>query len=432
MKLTPRALRCATAALALVAASACSSSGGGGADTTGGDVAPDTAAAGDTSGVDTTAADAASGPLTVASRTPDGAAAVSPHAAIVVTFDRTIDPASVSSDSFALTAGDDVRYGEFTVDGGVVTLTPDYPLTNATTYTVTLTTDITAAAGGVALEAPVTWTFDTLAGIGIVSVEPEAGTENVSSTAAVRVIFDTPITAASVTAESFQVRSSGWVDNVYYEGAALPGSVRVIDEEGITSSEGVMIQWYPTGGMPEYGVRVDVVVTRDVRTADGASLDADFESSFFTSVLDQAYYYRLRVEGFDDNWVLGVHGDTVRMIEDGSGPSVDWYVVHLNNGGYGLWNRETGKALKEYGADTPAQVETWQGIFAQAWELDSYGGKPGVRKPHESYRVYNLLSGSSDSQYLTVGFVDQQTALFMKEQRALIYALWYFTRGERR
>jgi|GEM_PF-5565918 len=414
--------------LSLVAAlvfAACGSDGGGAADVT--DTAQDTATTDTATPVDTAVQ---SEPLTIVSRAPDDGATIAIDAPITVTFSAPIDAATVTENSFTVTSDGGPRYGELAVDGAVVTFTPSSPRPNATSFTVTLGADI-ATLDGRALGEPDAWGFTTLAGMHVTAVEPEDGATRIHAFDAVRVTFDAAIDSHTVNAETFQVRTSGWVDGVYYDGEAIPASdLRVILEGGATVDDGPIIQWYSAGGIPEYGVRVDVVVTRGVRSADGAALDEEYTSSFYTDVLDPAFYYQLSLEGLGDDQVLGLDGDTPVMTEDKESATSEWYVIPLNNGrSYGLWNRGAQKALTEAGVGANASVAPWAGQFNQAWDLEDYGGRTGTKGPHQSYKAYYLHSGGGGEDSCLKAF---SGGVQMDSCGGNIYALWYFTRTGRK
>lgn len=287
---------------------------------------------------------------------------------------------------------------------------------------------------GEALGAELTWDFTTRAGIHVTAVEPAADTARVSSFDPVRVTFDTPILTNTVTnGVTFKVVSTGWVDGVYYEDEPLPaGDFRVLD--GPDQHSGTTIQWYPPsgpdGGMPEFGVRRDVIVTRGVQTADGAVLDEDYRFSFGSYDLDPNFYYHLSLEGLGDDKVLGVSNGDLLMVSDKTSETSQWYIVPLGDGSrFGLWNRGAGKVLVDSGS-APAEVASWTGVANMVWSLRSYGGKPGTRKPNESYRVYYLQSESGgDDLALQAG---AGGVLTMKNRGGNIYSLFYLTRVGRR
>ena len=97
----------------------------------------------------------------VTSVTPaDSARLVSQTANVVATFSEAIDPASVTSATFALSGDGGPVAGVSSVGGGTVTFDPTPTLTALTRYTATLTTGIRDLDGN-PLAASVVWTFET-------------------------------------------------------------------------------------------------------------------------------------------------------------------------------------------------------------------------------------------------------------------------------
>jgi hypothetical protein len=80
-------------------------------------------------------------------------------------FDRSLDPATVTAQSFTLAGpgGPIAATVAYTDSNHTATLTPTQPLNVGTQYTATLTTDILAI-DETPLPAPVTWSFTTLTG----------------------------------------------------------------------------------------------------------------------------------------------------------------------------------------------------------------------------------------------------------------------------
>jgi hypothetical protein len=100
----------------------------------------------------------------------DGVEGIAPATAIVVVFDRPIDPGSLTDD--LLTVSPDVA-GSLSViplpgedpdaegSGRVLLFTPSGPLPPITTFSVELAPGVTASEGAGGLAEPVTWTFTT-------------------------------------------------------------------------------------------------------------------------------------------------------------------------------------------------------------------------------------------------------------------------------
>ncbi len=82
-------------------------------------------------------------PLEVVSNTPTGGASVAPSSTITVTFNRAVDPTTVTAASFVVANAT----GSRAVNGSVVTFTPSTPFSQGVQYVVTLTTAITDTHG---------------------------------------------------------------------------------------------------------------------------------------------------------------------------------------------------------------------------------------------------------------------------------------------
>ncbi|MBK7142991.1 MAG: Ig-like domain-containing protein [bacterium] len=82
-------------------------------------------------------------PLEVVSSTPTGGASVAPSSSIAVTFNRAVDPSTVTATSFVVANATGIR----TVNGSVVTFTPSTPFNQGVQYAVTLTTEIADTQG---------------------------------------------------------------------------------------------------------------------------------------------------------------------------------------------------------------------------------------------------------------------------------------------
>ncbi|HET9252373.1 MAG TPA: Ig-like domain-containing protein [Candidatus Eisenbacteria bacterium] len=98
---------------------------------------------------------------TVGSVTPaDGARLVSLTANVTATFSESVDPASVTSATFALSDSTGSVSGDMSISGATITLNPASSLAALTDYTATLTTGIRDLDGNTLQEDHV-WTFET-------------------------------------------------------------------------------------------------------------------------------------------------------------------------------------------------------------------------------------------------------------------------------
>ena len=156
----------------------------------------------------------------------DAAGNVPANRRVTVTFSEAIDPASVGSTGFTLTAPDGSAVaGTLSVSGNTLTFTPGSAGATAllapnTVYTGTVGTVITDLAGN-PLAAGRVWTFTTGAVLDTTAptlalTEPAAAETNVAVNATISATFSEPINVATLTASSFVVTGPG--------GTAVPGS----------------------------------------------------------------------------------------------------------------------------------------------------------------------------------------------------------------
>ncbi len=154
------------------------------------------------------------GAPSVTSTTPSsGATSVSPKSTVTATFDRDIDPATLTGQTFTLTdangnsVGATVTYNATT---DTATLVPASALNAFTTYTATLTTGVEAW-NRTGLSAAVTWSFTTGAGTppSVTAQTPANGATAVATTSAVTASFDRPLNPGTVNGQTFTLTAAG-------------------------------------------------------------------------------------------------------------------------------------------------------------------------------------------------------------------------------
>jgi hypothetical protein len=195
---------------------------------------------------------------------------VASTALVTVRFSRGIKPESISPASFKIEGGPG---GTFTFpDAQTVTLTPEAPLADGTTYQVTLTPAIEDTEGN-PLESPYVWFFTTAAQVvsppQVVSTDPVDGATGSSvQTARLLATFDMPIDPAS-----------------------LPGRYTVVDSDGVPASGSVdqssgaeAIFSFPVGSALLYN------------TWYRATLWPGIQSASHASSTDQPYFWCFRTE----------------------------------------------------------------------------------------------------------------------------------------
>jgi hypothetical protein len=153
------------------------------------------------------------------------AAQVSASARVTVTFNKAMDPTTITASTvFLKDANGNVAAASLSYDPATQTafLTPSAPLAPAMTYTLTVlggsSGPVVKDSGGHALAATYTSSFFTSGPAPtVVSVSPTSGANGVSNAAAITVTFSHPMDPSTLTASTFFVKDSG--------GNVLPASV---------------------------------------------------------------------------------------------------------------------------------------------------------------------------------------------------------------
>lgn len=143
--------------------------------------------------------------VVVESEPPHGDVSAHPMAPIRLVFSGVVDPASVSSDAFRMTAGGVPVPGSLSVSENNVTFTPDPPLAWGTAHTVEIASDVRDVAGD-ALVEPFSFQFTTRQALDFaLSVEHPAASVVQGGTAGAELVF----TVAAGAAEPVPLSISG-------------------------------------------------------------------------------------------------------------------------------------------------------------------------------------------------------------------------------
>jgi hypothetical protein len=138
------------------------------------------------------------------------------------TFNKDIDPATLTTSTFTLTGPSGTITGSVGYDAPTrtTTFTPTNPLTAGASYTARLAPAITATDGST-LATPYTWTFtvaSVVAPLQVTSTTPAGGAVDIlRTTVVVKATFNRSLDPASVTGTTFLLRAPG--------GAAVAASV---------------------------------------------------------------------------------------------------------------------------------------------------------------------------------------------------------------
>ena len=151
-------------------------------------------------------------PTVVAVNPAAGATGIFTNQVFTVQFNETLNPATVTAASVALTAGGTPVAVQRILTGtnnSAVVLVPDALLSPNTTYTFTATTTVTDQAGN-ALAAPFTSTFTTTTTAdnfrpSVINVSPPNGTTGVAATAIITVTFSEPMNPGSVNSNTLSI-----------------------------------------------------------------------------------------------------------------------------------------------------------------------------------------------------------------------------------
>ncbi|MBI5018195.1 MAG: Ig-like domain-containing protein [Deltaproteobacteria bacterium] len=218
-------------------------------------------------------------PPTVVSTIPaDGTTNVALSTAVDVTFSELMDPATLTTATFTLTAAGAPVAGAVTYGAAFRTaiFTPAAPLTLGTAFVATVTTGAKDLAGN-GLAAAVSFTFTTAVSDNIpptvVSVSPPAPyTYGVSTRTSVTVTFSEPLDPATVTGSSFLVQNTYYTYDVTT--VDIPGTV-IYDPGTLTATFAPSYQL-------AFGRTYDVTLTAAVKDLAGNALATPFTSHFMT------------------------------------------------------------------------------------------------------------------------------------------------------
>ena len=172
----------------------------------------------------TAAAPATTHPTVISTIPANLASGVPTNQAISATFSEAMDPATINSTTFTLTApGGSVVNGlvTYALGANTATFTPIVNLTPSTTYQATITTGAADLAGN-ALANNYGWSFTTAAtptviAPTVVSTNPISNATGVPVTATINATFSQPMDPTTITTATFMVAGPG--------GAAVTGAV---------------------------------------------------------------------------------------------------------------------------------------------------------------------------------------------------------------
>ena len=166
-------------------------------------------------------------PIVVSTVPALGATGVSFTPVITATFNETMNPATITTSTFTLTAPGGIPVaGTVTYAGLTATFTPTLPLSPVTTYTAEIWTGAQSNLG-FALALPYMWQFTTGFVPVVISTIPTNGAVNVPLNQRITATFNQPMNAATITAAgTFTVVAAAGGTAV--PGTAVPGTVTYV------------------------------------------------------------------------------------------------------------------------------------------------------------------------------------------------------------
>lgn len=362
----------------------------------------------------------------------DGAVNVAVDGVITVNFNGTLDASTVTPSSFQLKdgSGQDVG-GELGVSGAVLTFDPLHSawLADDTSFTITMTEAIRDVAGR-PLSGGRTLGFRTAPLMHLVSSTPANGAAGVRVENALTMVFEFPVDPATINSGSVSVTADTWVNNQYQP--VIAGTLSVSDRT---------VTFTPTGGAwQEYETGYRVSLTGTIRGTSNQRLDGNPTFSFRTIFFDQAFAYRIFVDGLDGGRHLQVYSNYWSLMHASLTESSYWQFISLSGGGWAfrnLWPETAGKFFDAMdGVQSMRLVDAPPGTYytGQRWFPARYNNRGGRQGPLESPGNYYLSSSTfGTNEVLTAKFVDarQQWECFLETRQALVHQLWYFRRDYR-
>ena len=145
-------------------------------------------------------------PLVIATSPTDGQLSVPLNQVITVTFNETMNPATITGSSFKVDSTSPLA-GTISYSGTTATFTPTSPLAANTTYIGRVTTDVKDLNGN-ALQEEYVWTFSTGLTLTpmIIATDPDANETGVALNKIVSANFNMPMNSATINSTTFTLK----------------------------------------------------------------------------------------------------------------------------------------------------------------------------------------------------------------------------------
>jgi hypothetical protein len=166
-------------------------------------------------------------PMVVSTVPALGATGVSFTPVISATFNETMNPATINTDTFTLFAPGGIQVtGTVVASGNTATFTPALPLSPILTYTAMISTGVQSNLG-FAMALPYMWHFTTGFVPVVISTIPASGATNVPLNQRITATFNQPMNPATITAAgTFTVVAA--VGGTAVPGTAVSGTVTYV------------------------------------------------------------------------------------------------------------------------------------------------------------------------------------------------------------
>lgn len=200
----------------------------------------------------------------------NGSTDIAITSAVTATFNQTMNSSTITASTFTLTGpGNTSVQGTVAYNAGssVATFTPAANLAYSTTYVATLSTGIMSSTS-VALAAPYTWSFTTVAPtVPIVTTTgPTSGAMGVNVGNALTATFSQPMNSSTITASTFTLTAPG--------NTAVSGL--------ITYNTGTSTATFTPNASLAYSTSYTATITTGAQSSAGAALASNYVWSFTT------------------------------------------------------------------------------------------------------------------------------------------------------